>query len=43
MKTKQISYQTETAGSSAAQMIAQQMDINAQKNVRAAETRKADE
>ena len=31
------------AGSSAAQMIAQQMDINAQKNVRAAETRKAEE
>ena len=32
-----------SAGSSAAQMIAQQMDINAQKNVRAAESRKADE
>lgn len=32
-----------SAGSSAAQMIAQQMDINAQKNVRASETRKADE
>nr|DAG82610.1 MAG TPA: DNA pilot protein VP2 [Microviridae sp.] len=31
------------AGSSAAQMIAQQMDINAQKNVRAAESRKAEE
>lgn len=31
------------AGSSAAQMIAQQMDINAQKSVRAAETRKAEE
>lgn len=32
-----------SAGSSAAQMIAQQMDINAQKNVRAAQTRKAEE
>lgn len=32
-----------SAGSSAAQMIAQQMDINAQKNVRAAEARNADE
>ena len=32
-----------SAGSSAAQMIAQQMDINAQKNVRSAEVRKADE
>jgi hypothetical protein len=32
-----------SAGSSAAQMIAQQMDINAQKNVRAAESRRADE
>lgn len=32
-----------SAGSSAAQMIAQQMDINAQKDVRAAETRKADQ
>lgn len=31
------------AGSSAAQMIAQQMDINAQKGVRAAEARKADQ
>lgn len=31
------------AGSSAAQMIAQQMDINAQKGVRSAEARKADE
>lgn len=31
------------AGSSAAQMIAQQMDINAQKNVRSAEARKAEE
>ena len=32
-----------SAGSSAAQMIAQQMDINAQKNVRDAQTRKAEE
>ena len=32
-----------SAGSSAAQMIAQQMDINAQKNVRDAESRKAEE
>lgn len=32
-----------SAGSSAAQMIAQQMDINAQKNVRSAEVRKAEE
>lgn len=32
-----------SAGSSAAQMIAQQMDINAQKNVRSAQARKADE
>jgi hypothetical protein len=32
-----------SAGSSAAQMIAQQMDINAQKNIRSAESRKADE
>lgn len=32
-----------SASSSAAQIIAQQMDINAQKNVRAAQTRKADE
>ena len=31
------------AGSSAARMIAQQMDINAQKNIRDAETRKAEE
>ena len=32
-----------SAGASAAQMISQQMDINAQKNVRDAEARKADE
>ena len=32
-----------SAGSSAAQMIAQQMDINAQNNIRAAESRKAEE
>lgn len=32
-----------SAGSSAAQMIAQQMDINAQKDVRSAEVRKAEE